>query len=107
MFGAKLCVHYWEVVLCSEGPLSEVPLYIPLLEDLAMLMMLYMSTVHHQHCQIKLLAPSPSALRTLLRECKVFALQFVDVVDLLSESQDEDIPTNWSVYILWLPTHHL
>ena len=28
MFGAKLCVHYWEVVPCSEGPLSEVPLYI-------------------------------------------------------------------------------
>ena len=27
MFGAKLCVHYWEVVPCSEGPLSEVPLY--------------------------------------------------------------------------------
>ena len=36
-----------------------------------------MSTVQrHQHCQIKLLAPSPSVLRTLLRECKVFALQF-------------------------------
>ena len=28
MFGAKLCVHCWEVVPCSEGPLSEVPLYI-------------------------------------------------------------------------------
>ena len=28
MFGAKLCVHYWEVVPCSEGPLSEVPLYL-------------------------------------------------------------------------------
>ena len=27
MFGAMLCVHYWEVVPCMEGPLSEVPLY--------------------------------------------------------------------------------
>ena len=33
MFGAKLCVHYWEVIPCSEGPLSEVPLYIPLVID--------------------------------------------------------------------------
>ena len=30
-FGAMKCVHYWEFVFCSEGPLSEVPIRVSVL----------------------------------------------------------------------------